>query len=522
VSVAAIGRSSTLRRSIVVACLAALALGGVTALQATRASAVTRADALKSAATYARKHGYRVGITVYDTKYNRTYTAGYARSTFASESVVKAMIATRLILQGRMHGTTAKRAYKMITQSDDAIASSFYGSVGGDSLINFIKKHYHVPNLGSPPRRAGWWGNTHITAIGLARWYAKIKKDKKVGPWLINAMHHAKKYGSDGTYQFFGLPSATSGAAVKQGWGTDYDDWGRSADFNTTGFVDNNRYTVAILARGPARTYGSAIGSLLTAVAKRVLPGGRFPDAAPAVVSRTHYTGPTTGGQQIRIDGRDFTHVSKVMFGGYTGTHLKVVSSTRLYITTPAHPAMKVPVRIYTDHGVGTARGVYEFVPPPVVTSISPSSGTAAGGQTVTITGKNLNRLMWTVRFGGHLATDLKVLSSTRLQVRTPAAGAAGPTTVLVHSFYGWSSSPVKYTYTPKATGVKDNGDGTATISGYGLTGVDAVEVGGNTWPIVSRAASSLRVQTAPESGPIAMQLQSKYGSSTITYTPAS
>jgi hypothetical protein len=41
-------------------------------------------------------------------------------------------------------------------------------------------------------------------------------------------------------------------AAIKQGWGQDDDDWTASSDFNSTGFVNGDRYAVAILLTGPS------------------------------------------------------------------------------------------------------------------------------------------------------------------------------------------------------------------------------------------------------------------------------
>lgn len=176
------------------------------------ASAATRPSVLKAAAGYARAQGYHIGIAVYDTKTKHMYGSGDTTGPFASESVVKVMIANRLLVQGRMSGSTARRAWKMITQSDDAIATSFYGSVGGDGLINWIKRRYHVWDLGSPPSSPGYWGNTHITPRGLVKYYARMKRDRRVAPWLLTAMRHIHEYGSDGTYQYFGLPSATGPA----------------------------------------------------------------------------------------------------------------------------------------------------------------------------------------------------------------------------------------------------------------------------------------------------------------------
>ena len=400
--------------------------------------AVTRTDAFAAAAQYGPAHGYRVGIAVLDTVRHKLYANAAATSDFASESVVKVMIANRLLVQGRMHGTTAQRAYKMITQSDDTIASSFYASVGGDGLILWIKRRYDVWDLGSRPSLRNWWGNTHITARGLVRYYARMKQDARVAPWLLNAMQHITKYGSDGTYQYFGLPSATTGAAVKQGWGDDYDDGSRSADFNTTGFVNSDRYAVAILARAPIKNYGKAIGGVLTETAKLLLPGGRFPDPVPTLRSLPTTTGRTAGGQRIAIHGTDFTHVSAVTFGGSRGTNVRVFRPTYLHVTTPAHQAGPVIVRVVTTHGTtlaGTVR--FTFVAAPVVKSITPSSGSAAGGSTVQITGTGFAGATQ-VLFGSQPAKPVGVVSSTTLSVVVPP-GTPGAVDVRVVTSYGTS-----------------------------------------------------------------------------------
>ena len=87
-------------------------------------------------------------------------------------------------------------------------------------------------------------------------------------------MHAATEYGSDGTYQFFGLKQADPDAAIKQGWGQDDDDWSASSDFNSTGFVGSDRYAVAILVKGPSWQYNSGTPAMVTSVARLLMPGG--------------------------------------------------------------------------------------------------------------------------------------------------------------------------------------------------------------------------------------------------------
>jgi hypothetical protein len=420
----------------------------VLAQPATPADAVVRKTVMSSAASFAHAQGYQVGIAVLDTKTGHFYGSGDYRGIFASESIVKVFIAARLLVRGEMYGRTKQLAYKMITQSDDGIASSLYGRVGGDSLIDWVKSYFHVPSLGYRPTRAGWWGNTHIRPSGLVRLYAKLKANHRVGPWLLNAMHHATKYGSDGTYQFFGIPSATKGAAIKQGWGNDAH-YGSSADFNTSGFVNNNRYAVAILAQGPASSYGTKIGNLLTSVARRVLPGGTFPDPLPRLTRLTKTVGRAGGGFTLTVHGTDLTHVTAVRFGTKLATGLRQLSPRRVQVIVPAHAAGLVAVRVTTDHGKTptTSHGRFTYKAGPVITRAQPATGPLDGGTVVTVTGTGFESVTG-VRFGPAPGTAIKVLSPTQLQVTAPAHEAAVVDLVVVTA-YGTSapSAADHYTY---------------------------------------------------------------------------
>ncbi|WP_378944150.1 putative Ig domain-containing protein [Mesorhizobium sp. ANAO-SY3R2] len=79
------------------------------------------------------------------------------------------------------------------------------------------------------------------------------------------------------------------------------------------------------------------------------------------------------------------------------------------------------------------------------ITSISPSSGSATGGSTVTITGQNLGT-MPTVRFGGVEATSYISISPTELVVTTPTH-AAGAVDVSVVTLDGSTTSTGGFTY---------------------------------------------------------------------------
>ena len=66
----------------------------------------------------------------------------------------------------------------------------------------------------------------------------------------------------------------------------------------------------------------------------------------------------------------------------------------------------------------------------PTVSSVTPNSGSTAGGTAVTITGTNFAAGA-TATFGGTAATNVVVVNSTTITATTPA-GSAGAVTVTV------------------------------------------------------------------------------------------
>ena len=110
----------------------------------------------------------------------------------------------------------------------------------------------------------------------------------------------------------------------------------------------------------------------------------------------------------------------------------------------------------------------------PKVTKVSPISGSAAGGATVTITGVSLTGAT-AVKFGTSSAKAFKVLSSTSISATTPAS-AAGVVDVTVTTPGGTSEITLKdhYRFIPQVTGVSPNsgptaGGTTVTITGAGF-----------------------------------------------------
>ena len=67
-----------------------------------------------------------------------------------------------------------------------------------------------------------------------------------------------------------------------------------------------------------------------------------------------------------------------------------------------------------------SAADEYTYIPAPTVSKVEPTSGPAAGGTTVTITGTNLTGAS-EVKFGAEHATGVKAESPTKVTATSPA-----------------------------------------------------------------------------------------------------
>jgi plastocyanin len=142
---------------------------------------------------------------------------------------------------------------------------------------------------------------------------------------------------------------------------------------------------------------------------------------APTIASVNPNSGSTSGGTQVTITGTNFTSGAGVTFGGNAATAVNVSSSTTIVATTPAHAAGAVDVKVTNaDAQSATLTNGFTYaVPAPSITSISPSTGSTAGGTTITITGSGFQNGA-TVTIGATAATNVVVVSATQITARTP------------------------------------------------------------------------------------------------------
>ncbi|MGP0090722.1 MAG: IPT/TIG domain-containing protein, partial [Xanthobacteraceae bacterium] len=167
-------------------------------------------------------------------------------------------------------------------------------------------------------------------------------------------------------------------------------------------------------------------------------PGG------PSVSSIGPTFGLTTGGNQVTITGSNFVPgtfqgstapATTVTIGGTAATNVVLTpgNTTTLTATVPAGTAGYADVQVSTPAGTTDAGKIYLYIAPvtPVVASISPNSGTTAGGTKVTISGSYFTGATQ-VTIGGVAVTNFTVNSPGSISATTAPNTCANNATCAV------------------------------------------------------------------------------------------
>lgn len=112
----------------------------------------------------------------------------------------------------------------------------------------------------------------------------------------------------------------------------------------------------------------------------------------------------------------------------------------------------------------------------PGVTSLTPASGSAAGGSTVTITGTGFTNAA-TVTFGGIAASSVTFVSATQMTAVSPAAGAVGAVDVIVTTSGGASPNTAADDFTYVAVPVPTLSEWAMILLGLMLAGGAALHL---------------------------------------------
>ncbi|MFM7252046.1 MAG: IPT/TIG domain-containing protein, partial [Ilumatobacteraceae bacterium] len=296
-----------------------------------------------------------------------------------------------------------------------------------------------------------------------------------------------------------------------------------------------------ITMRTPASTVTGAVNvQVTTAVGNSSSTTGNgdaftYQATLPTVASMDVLTGPVSGGTAVTITGTGFVANATVWFGTRQAGNVVVVSPTSITATSPAALALDaVPVTVITTGGTSA---VTELTPSftytsvaPVVTGLTPATGSSAGGQTVVVNGTGFLSDS-TVTFGSAPATVVTV-TPIAITVTTPATTFVGPVSVEVSTTSGGPSdtagSADDFTYVaavPAVTGLDVRtgpvtGGTAVTITGTGFVTGATVTLNGVAATGVSVSSPTTLTMTTPAStvaGTVNVQVTNEVGKSSST-----
>ncbi|MBU6316952.1 MAG: IPT/TIG domain-containing protein, partial [Acidobacteria bacterium] len=239
----------------------------------------------------------------------------------------------------------------------------------------------------------------------------------------------------------------------------------------------------------------------------------------PSIAGVLPSAGPLAGGTSITLTGTNLFGAS-VTVGDVPASAVAVnAAGTSLTASSPASatPGTRT-IAITAVGGTASLANAFTYVAPPIVTSVSPSSGPLTAGTIITITGTNLAGA--TVKIGDVAATNVVVnAQGTSLTARAPAS-TSGAKTVAVTTIGGTASLSSAFTYVapPTIASVSPSsgplaGGTTITVTGANLAGA-AVTVGG-------AAATNVLVNPGGTSLTASVPASATVGTKTVTVTTA-
>jgi hypothetical protein len=224
----------------------------------------------------------------------------------------------------------------------------------------------------------------------------------------------------------------------------------------------------------------------------------------------------------VIITGTNFLNATAVTFGATAATTFAVNSATQITATSPAGTGT-VDVRVTTVGGTSTttAGDQFTYIPAPAVTSISPTSGPAAGGTVVTITGTNFTGATG-VTFGATAAASFTVNSATSITATSPVGTSTVDIRVTTLGGTSATSAADQFTYiaAPVVTSIAPiagplAGGTSVTISGTGFTGTTAVTFGATpATGVTVNSATSITATSPAGTGTVDVRVTAPGGTS--------
>ena len=241
---------------------------------------------------------------------------------------------------------------------------------------------------------------------------------------------------------------------------------------------------------------------------------GQFTFRDPHITSISPNNGPATGGTSVDIFGSEFANGgTTVKFGSNNSSSVSWVDSTHIRATSPPGDSGTVDITATTGTGTSDTSSSDQFTYNPVLTSVTPNNGPAAGGQSVVILGAGLNGAT-SVSFGGTAAASFTVVNAGEIDAVTPAH-AGGTVNLTVTTSGGGASNAISYTFQfPTTTALASSAN--PSIVGASVTFTATVS------PVPNGGTLSFSDNASPIAGCQALPVNTTTGTATCTVTYAS
>jgi hypothetical protein len=256
-----------------------------------------------------------------------------------------------------------------------------------------------------------------------------------------------------------------------------------------------------------------------------------FSVQTPVITFMSPTYGLTTGGTQIIFTGTNFTSVSSITFDGVPVISFTIDSNIQITCVAPVgvYTGNYANVLITNSFGSQSVSNIFSYVfPPPIVSSISPSSGSVSGGNSLIITGNYFTGTS-SVFIGTNPAVSYVVNSNTQITATTPGeiytntarniTVTTGQGTNTLSSAFLYLPNPVVLTVTPSTRNI--SGGGSIVITGLYFNNTSDVQLGTTSvtsFTIDSTTQITAIVPTGSFSGvPLDVNVITPQGTGTLT-----
>jgi hypothetical protein len=166
----------------------------------------------------------------------------------------------------------------------------------------------------------------------------------------------------------------------------------------------------------------------------------------PVVIEVSRSEGPTAGGTELIVEGKNFvvetatSEGSKLLIDGRPIP--ATVTPTEIRALTLPHDPGTAKVEVTNGQALSASPApTFEFVAPPRVREVWPSSGPVTGGTWIAIVGNHFRDGKTAIWIGYQPLLELRVVNTSRVEGRVPAGDAAGTVAVVAGDVIGGPGS---------------------------------------------------------------------------------